>query len=53
LDEVYHLGPSVVDLNTLRLAALLLPVPFLDAIGVPPDLVAYLRANGASATSPA
>jgi uncharacterized protein YjbI with pentapeptide repeats len=44
LDEIEHLGPSALDLSTLRAGATSLPEAFLRGIGLAPEEIASLRA---------
>ncbi|MBI1878630.1 MAG: pentapeptide repeat-containing protein, partial [Chloroflexi bacterium] len=43
LDNVYHLGPSTVDIDTIYLSKGQIPEAFLSGTGVPNELINYLE----------
>ena len=45
LDELQHLGPSVMDFRTLRTTAAFLPAALLERLDIPVDVIDWLRAG--------
>lgn len=46
LDQVYHLGPSMLDFGTIYLSKGAIEEAFLHGVGIPDIFIAYIRSQG-------